>query len=147
MGVAAAIRNSDGAFLLHLRDNIDGICWPGHWSFLGGQLEDGETPSEAITRELREEAGLVLPDLRPLATVHQGNGRADIEVFAASWDGDAARIQVTEGIMLAWFHPRLLPRLRVPPWCVEAISLHQAEAQQADAEEVAGAGHRGPPTG
>ncbi|MFH8591220.1 NUDIX domain-containing protein [Streptomyces rimosus] len=142
MGVAAAIHNSDGAYLLHLRDNIDGICWPGHWSFLGGQLEAGETPHEAITRELHEEAGLVLPDLRPLATVQQGNGRADIEVFTASWNGDAARIQVTEGIMLAWFHPRLLPRLHVPPWCVEAIHLHQASV-----EDAAGAGHRRSPAG
>ncbi|KOG59569.1 hypothetical protein ADK38_42615, partial [Streptomyces varsoviensis] len=111
-----------------LRDNIDGICWPGHWSFLGGRVESGETPYEAITRELHEEAGLVLPDLRSLATLQQGNGRADIEVFTASWDGDAAGIPVTEGIMLAHFHPRILPRLRVPPWCVEAIRLDAATA-------------------
>ncbi|MEU7162831.1 NUDIX domain-containing protein [Streptomyces chrestomyceticus] len=58
-------------------------------------METGETPHEAVTREPREETGLVLPGLRSLTTVHQGNGRADIRVFAASWHGAAARIRTT----------------------------------------------------
>ncbi|MEV0263003.1 hypothetical protein AB0I49_16910 [Streptomyces sp. NPDC050617] len=52
---------------------------------------------------------------------------------------------MTEGIMLAHFHPRILPRLHVPPWCVEAI--HLDAAQQADAEDDAAGGVAGSPTG
>ncbi|MFF5127559.1 NUDIX domain-containing protein [Streptomyces syringium] len=64
-GTAALIVNGRGEYLLHLRDNIPGICHPGTWSLLGGNRDsEDERPDEAIVRELKEEAGLLLPDLR-----------------------------------------------------------------------------------
>ena len=36
----------------------------GKWIGLGGHLQDGETPEECVRREVREEAGLELTDLR-----------------------------------------------------------------------------------
>ncbi len=36
----------------------------GKWIGLGGHLLDGETPEECVRREVREEAGLALRDLR-----------------------------------------------------------------------------------
>ncbi|MFK8844927.1 hypothetical protein [Streptomyces sp. Ac-502] len=65
MGVAAAIRNSDGAYLLHLRDDIPGICWPGHWSFLGGQLEAGETPTRPSPANSRKKPVSSCPACAP----------------------------------------------------------------------------------
>jgi 8-oxo-dGTP pyrophosphatase MutT (NUDIX family) len=126
MGTAALIANRQGEFLLHLRDQIEGICWPGYWGFIGGRPEDGETAREAIVRELDEEAGLSIPDLRPLAVMDQGiDGKAKIEVFAGHWDGDPRDLQLTEGVMLHWFPHSTLDRLRIAPWCVEAIHLYQ----------------------
>ncbi|MBD2744135.1 NUDIX hydrolase [Coleofasciculus sp. FACHB-1120] len=57
--VAIAILYRHGKFLLQLRDNIPGILYPGHWAFFGGHLEPGETPEEALKRELLEEIGYV----------------------------------------------------------------------------------------
>jgi len=53
--VAIAILYRQGLFLLQLRDNIPGILYPGHWGLFGGHLEPGETPDDAVERELMEE--------------------------------------------------------------------------------------------
>jgi 8-oxo-dGTP diphosphatase len=49
------IENREGKVLLQLRDNIPAIPWPDCWGTFGGQIEEGETPGEAIRREIWEE--------------------------------------------------------------------------------------------
>jgi 8-oxo-dGTP diphosphatase len=53
--VALAVLERDGAWLLQLRDDLESILYPGHWGLFGGHLDAGETPSEAVHRELLEE--------------------------------------------------------------------------------------------
>ena len=56
------IENSEQQVLLQLRDDIPDIPWPGTWGTFGGQVEDGETPLEAIEREIREELSYDIPE-------------------------------------------------------------------------------------
>lgn len=49
------IINKEKQILLQLRDNIDIIPYPNCWSTFGGQIEENETPEDAIIRELKEE--------------------------------------------------------------------------------------------
>ncbi len=51
--VAAAILRQDGAFLLGQR-SVD-TFYPGYWEFPGGKVEPGESPLQALIRELHEE--------------------------------------------------------------------------------------------
>jgi 8-oxo-dGTP diphosphatase len=54
--IAAIIfENDKGEFLLALRDNKPGIPFPNHWDLIGGHVEEGETPEEALVREVKEE--------------------------------------------------------------------------------------------
>ncbi len=45
----------DGLWLLQLRDDTEGILYPGQWALFGGHLDPGETPEVALCRELKEE--------------------------------------------------------------------------------------------
>lgn len=128
-GTAALIVNGRGEYLLHLRDNIPGICDPGTWSLIGGNRDSNdEAPEDAIARELKEEAGLVLPELKQYAVVpvygpHGRKGRAT--VFAACWDGDADALPLTEGVMLHWFPAATIPRLVMAAWARDVIEQHE----------------------
>lgn len=53
--VSALLIDEQGKLVIQLRDNKPGLLFPAHWATLGGGIESGETPDEAIRRELTEE--------------------------------------------------------------------------------------------
>jgi 8-oxo-dGTP diphosphatase len=57
---AIILQNDNGDFLLALRDNKPCIPFPDHWDLIGGHVEDGETPEEALEREVKEELNIEL---------------------------------------------------------------------------------------
>lgn len=59
---AIILENDSGEFLLALRDNKSWIPFPNHWDLIGGHVEEGESPEEAVVREYREELGLELKE-------------------------------------------------------------------------------------
>ncbi len=52
---AIILENSKGELLLYLRDNKQNIPFPDHWDLIGGHVEEGETPEQALVREVKEE--------------------------------------------------------------------------------------------
>ena len=61
--VAAIIFLEDGNYLLQLRDNKQGIFYPGHWGLFGGGVELEEEPVDAIRREIKEELGIEIDEV------------------------------------------------------------------------------------
>jgi len=59
---AIILENNKGEFLLYLRDNKPDIPFPDHWDLIGGHVEEGETPEEALIREVKEELDIDLKD-------------------------------------------------------------------------------------
>ncbi len=60
-GVGALIRNEESSILLQKPRGAE------HWSLPAGGIEPGETPAEAIVREVREETGLIVEPERVVA--------------------------------------------------------------------------------
>jgi 8-oxo-dGTP diphosphatase len=60
------IQREDGWVLLAERPV--GKPWAGYWEFPGGKVEGGETPQQALKRELQEELGIEVVSLYPWLT-------------------------------------------------------------------------------
>jgi nucleoside triphosphatase len=62
--VVGLVWNSAGDLLFCRMDPQKGV-YPGDWGFPGGGIEPGERMEDALRRELREELGIEIADIRP----------------------------------------------------------------------------------
>ena len=69
--VAHVILLVDNCYVLQLRDNKPNIAAPGKWSLFGGMVESGESPREALVREIQEELSIKLSNFRPFWVVNR----------------------------------------------------------------------------
>ncbi|WP_201449677.1 NUDIX domain-containing protein [Bradyrhizobium sp. Ai1a-2] len=102
-GAAAIVIDTDGRFLMQLRDNKPGIVDPGKISLFGGRREGNESFKDCVAREIHEELGCYLPPERfeYLArwsgsdhAITGGNFRAEIFIVRSV---PAEQLTVTEG--------------------------------------------------
>ena len=102
--VVGAVLVSDGRLLMGLRAAHKAVA-PGAWDLIGGHVEPGETPLQALRREVFEELGVVVEAARSLellSFVHQdAPGRLHLFQVTA-WRGTPA-IANDEHVDLRWF--------------------------------------------
>ncbi len=112
---------------MHLRDDIPDIVWPAHWSLLGGGAEEGETPTEAVVRELDEEVGLMVSGVTELFEIRDELGSGQIVTFfVVAWDGEPQTLPLREGVRLEFFAPGHLRTLTIPPFIRDGIDRYLA---------------------
>ena len=113
--VACALIDADRRVLIAQRP--EGKSFAGLWEFPGGKLEAGETPEQALIRELAEELGIATKQacLAPLSFVSH-----DYENFhllmplyvCRKWQGEP---QPREHRALRWVRPQALRDYAMPP--------------------------------
>ncbi len=104
--VALAMLHRQGRWLMQLRDDIPGIVAPGCWGLFGGHLDPGETPEQAVRRELLEEIGWQ-PHHLELWLEHP-HPRRLAHVFRAELTVPPEALQLLEGQDLALVSPEEL---------------------------------------
>jgi 8-oxo-dGTP pyrophosphatase MutT (NUDIX family) len=116
--VAALIRDREGRILLQRRAD------DGRWNLPAGAIDPGESPDEAVVREVREETGL---EVRPVRVAGVFGGRDgfrhrypngdEVEftaiVFECEAVGGALQAEDDETAELGWFHLDERPALSI----------------------------------
>jgi 8-oxo-dGTP pyrophosphatase MutT (NUDIX family) len=92
----------EGQVLMQLRDDKEGIAFPGKWGFFGGAVEPGESPEDAARRELAEEIGYHTDRLTPLGSTVIPEVEVLSHAFACSLEVELDELVLGEGMDMAW---------------------------------------------
>jgi ADP-ribose pyrophosphatase YjhB (NUDIX family) len=119
--VGAVVKDDQGRLLLIKRGHAPGA---GLWSLPGGRIEPGETDTEALVREMREETGLVIDPGRLIGTVRRparDGAVFDIRDYAATVTGGTLR-PGDDAADARWVDDRELKALPITEGLVEILT-------------------------
>jgi 8-oxo-dGTP diphosphatase len=119
--VGAVIRDDEGRLLLIKRGHDPGA---GLWSLPGGRIEPGETGTQALVREMREETGLTVKVGRLLGTVRRPGLGGDV-IDISDYEATVITGRLTPGDDAAdarWVDAADLESMPVTDGLVEALT-------------------------
>ena len=107
--VLGVIRDQDRVVVAKRPDQVD---QGGLWEFPGGQVERGETPAQALVRELQEELGITAICFRPWMQVNDPKRLLLLDVWQVDqWSG---QLTGNEGQPVVWVSPDQLGQYSFP---------------------------------
>jgi 8-oxo-dGTP diphosphatase len=112
---ACALIDDQGRVLLAQRPQ--GKMLEGLWEFPGGKLEPGETPEDAVVREMREELGIRVKgkDLAPITFASHAYEKFHLLMPFYACRRWLDQIMPREGQQLAWARPLEMAAFPMPP--------------------------------
>ena len=113
--VAGALIDADGRVLITKRPN--GKEMAGLWEFPGGKIEEGETPEQALIRELKEELNIETKGscLAPLSFASHQYEKFHLLMplfICRRWWGNILPLESQE---VLWVRPKKLRDFDMPP--------------------------------
>lgn len=104
--------------------------YPDCWDLVGGHIEPGETPEQAIGRECHEEIGVTLTELHP-RPLEVSDPTLETHGFVVTgWQGEPANLAPDEHDALAWYPVEAIPTLRLADphmvaWLSDVLQHHR----------------------
>lgn len=95
---------SSGHILLQHRTD-DAFRLPGYWAFFGGGIEQGENPTEALRREIREELSYEVQGSKFFLAQKVRDEENDITKYVFVEQYQDQPLQLGEGQAMGWFSP------------------------------------------
>lgn len=123
--VVVAVIEKDGRVLLQERPA--GGLLAGLWEFPGGKVEPGEGLTAALRREIREELGAEIADIRRLTTVRHAYTRFEATLHAYRCRLDSPDFR--PGQRQRWVTPKGLRRYPLPSGSVKIVDFLEARAR------------------
>jgi 8-oxo-dGTP diphosphatase len=130
--VAALLLGSDAVLLCHR--SPDRQWYPDTWDLPGGHIDAGETPENALVRELREELGVSLAEPLGHHSFYRATEEFEMWVWTTSeWTGSPSNRAPDEHDQIGWFTAKdiLSMRLADPAyssWIAEALASGDLDA-------------------
>lgn len=102
--------------LFYIQQRLPDDIWGALWEFPGGRLQEGESPEEAAGREVLEETGWQIINLKPFTTVthHYTRYRVTLHSFFCELPSPAAEPRLTAASQYAWKSLAQLPQFPFP---------------------------------
>jgi 8-oxo-dGTP pyrophosphatase MutT (NUDIX family) len=97
------LHNNFDSYLLQLRDFKPSIIYPGHWGAFGGSIEEGESPSSALGRELIEEIGYTPEAFNYFREILMYEGKLKIHMFYSNLNVSLTELCLMEGVDMGLF--------------------------------------------
>ena len=125
MVVAVGLIDADGRVLLAQRP--EGKSMAGLWEFPGGKVDPGESPENALIRELQEELGIDTKESCLAPFTFASHAYEDFHLLmplylCRRWWGD---IVPQEGQAVKWVRPMRLKDYPMPPADVPLVAMLQ----------------------
>ncbi|MBN2461315.1 MAG: NUDIX hydrolase [Candidatus Cloacimonetes bacterium] len=111
IGCSMIIVNSRQQVLLLLRDSKSEIPYPACWDLPGGKVEPGESPEQAILREVKEELGLEIKNCS-LFRITDFHDRKEY-TFRSELDLEVNHIDLQEGQAARWFQHKEIAQIEL----------------------------------
>lgn len=120
-----------GKVLLVLRDDSPAIAYPNTWNTPGGGIEEGESPEQALVRELEEEIHLVPSSVINMGTTTYADGSLVYRFYVPVTDEEFAKIRLGhEGQKLDWFSYDELIKLPLSPNSFAYYTTHERDLRE-----------------
>jgi 8-oxo-dGTP pyrophosphatase MutT (NUDIX family) len=114
--VAVLILEKEKLILLQKRSKTE-KRFPDSWGLFGGGFKDGESPEQAIQREIKEELGFVLKAPMLVGThpyeLEEPKESGTVYVFRAFYDD--SKMVLSDGQEMRWFSPEEALNLDLHP--------------------------------
>jgi 8-oxo-dGTP diphosphatase len=134
-GVVGLIRDGNGNVLLQKRGNGKFPEADGKWEFPGGKVDFGESPAEALEREIQEEVGCTVSIARLLPIVmskvwtraNGGQTHALVLCYECFYMGGTPRPEEGVSTEVAWFKAEDIRKMDVLPGIPAFLSVAGVE--------------------